>query len=80
MTEVLPDDLSDFERHLIKVNRRLKQRIDRMLGHPLPPGERGSGWELWAALMEDLREEGMVRLSVDVCEHVAVTYQWRGDR
>ncbi len=69
------DQATAFERYLLTRNREPRAEIDTMLGRPLPLAERGSGYEIWAALMEDLRANGIMRLAIATCEQIVVGYE-----
>lgn len=52
-----------FENRLLRQVDELRDIVRDVVIRPLPPDD-SPGYEIWSALMEDLREEGVVRLEV----------------
>lgn len=59
---------------LLKENRELSQRVHELKIMPLPASD-DPGYQLWKALMEDLREEGLAHLTIKHRTELTVTYE-----
>lgn len=67
-------DLTPFEERLIEENRLLRDQVRAIQVRSIPDSDR-PGWDVWRALMEDLRAEGRVRVAVRTSTWVTIDYE-----